>query len=174
MKKTLISLLVLSAFVGVSGCSSVLSADSPWAPPEERKSATERWAEREQQAAQKSENAQKTAPAAAVPAESREVAEIVYAEADKKFAVAYRLGGIRPKLQKGDKFAIRGKDMALHGVARLDVLDGETLGFALVAGTAAVGDLVAIPGEALAKEMAEKFLPKDVPADPDAPEPAAP
>lgn len=184
MKKALISLCVLSALAAVSGCNSMLTADSPWAPREQKKSATQRWEEREQQqSAQKSaetqksaeaETAQKTAPETAVPAETREVAEIVFTEDAKKFVVAYRLGGIRPKLQKGDKLAVRAKDMTLRGAARLDVIDGDTLGFSLVAGTAVVGDLLAIPDEALGKEMAEKFLPKDVPADENAPEPAAP
>lgn len=177
MKKALISLLVAGALAAVSGCNSMMSADSPWAPREKQKSATERWSERDRQAAQKTEKtepAQKSASAAAVPAETREIAEVVFTEEAKKFIVAYRLGGIRPKLQKGDKLAVRAKDMTLRGVARLDVIDGETLGFALVAGAAAVGDLLAIPGEALGKEMAEKFPPQDVPADADAPEPAAP
>lgn len=181
MKKIFIPILVLPIFAAF-GCSSMnVGGDSPWAPPEKQKSAKERWEEREKTEREREEANRKTAEniaavaavtsaAAAessqpvvVAAESRDAAEVVYADVGKRFVVAYRLGGIRPNLQKGDILALRAKDLTLRGVARLDIIDGETLGFTLIAGTVAVGDFTTVPGETLVREMAEKFLPGSVP-----------
>ena len=130
---------------------------NPWAPPEKKKPAAERWEEKAREAEKNPEAA--GAPAEKLPvvtvAESHEVAEVVFSDA--RMAVAYRLGGIRVPVKKGEFFGLRTKDLKLSGVARLDVLDGDTLGFELIAGTANVGDLVTIPGTALREEINAAF-----------------
>lgn len=172
MKKLLIQIFAVCvcAFV-FSGCVGMnAGGKNPWAPPERKKPLAERWDEAEKKAdAEKKAAAERVpadearpAPAVAV-AESHEVAEVVFSE--EKMAVAYRLGGIRVPVKKGEVFALRGKDLALSGVARLDVIDGDTLGFAVIAGTANIGDLVTIPGTKLREEMQAKF-PGSVPPEP--------
>lgn len=174
MKKIFVQIFAFVVFVFVcSGCAT-MKGGNPWAPPEKRKTLAERWDEE----AKKSAEAKKSVPATAAPAaaptpaeitapETREVAEVVFADPAKKMAVAYRVGGVRVPVKKGDVFAFRGKDMTLRGVARLDVIDGDTLGFELLGGTVAVGDFAAIPGEKLLAEI-EKAFPLSI-----APEPAA-
>ena len=164
MKKRFIQFFVLGICALVfSGCAAMnAGGKNPWAPPEKKKPLAERWDEAEKKAEEKKKAAAesgqeavaKTSPTVTV-AESHEVAEIVFAE--PTMAVAYRLGGIRVPVKKGEIFALRGKDLTLSGVARLDIIDGDTLGFAVVAGTPAIGDLVTIPGEKLREEMQEKF-----------------
>lgn len=178
MNTRLLKFFVLAACaLAFSGCASMSAGGkNPWAPPERKKTLTERWdeeARKSSSSARASEpaaapaSAAKPAPERVSVAESREVAEIVFADVAKKMAVAYRLGGVRVPVSKGDVFALRGKDMTLRGVARLDVVDGETLGFSLLAGSAAVGDLAAVPGKKLLAEIEAKF-PQRL-----APEPAA-
>lgn len=155
----------------LSGCAA-MNGDNPWAPPEKKKTLAERWDEEAKKSAEAKSAAPASAPAvsarpdaAPVPApaeeasapETREIAELVFADPEKKMAVAYRLGGVRVPVKKGDVFALRGKDLTLRGVARLDVIDGDTLGFELLGGTAAVGDFAAIPGRKLLAEMEEAF-----------------
>lgn len=164
MKKLLIQIFAVCvcAFV-FPGCAGMnAGGKNPWAPPEKKKPLAERWDEAEKKAEEKKkaaaeggQSAEGIPSATVTVAESHEVAEIVFAE--PTMAVAYRLGGIRVPVKKGEVFALRGKDLALSGVARLDVIDGDTLGFAVVAGTANVGDLVTIPGTKLREEMQTKF-----------------
>ncbi len=150
-KLSIFSALVVCAFV-FSGCASMSSGGkNPWAPPEKKKSVLERWNERPQE-----KSAGTPSPVVGV-AESREIAEIIFADPAKKMAVAYRLGGERVPVEKGEIFAVRGKDMTLRGVARLDVVDGETLGFTLLGGSAVVGDLAVVPGKKLKEELGAKF-----------------
>lgn len=165
MNTKLLKFSVLAACaLALSGCASMSAGGkNPWAPPERKKTLTERWDEEAKKSSARA-SAPAAAPAAAAKpaprvtvAESREAAEIVFADNAKKMAVAYRLGGIRVPVSKGDIFALRGKDMTLRGVARLDVVDGDTLGFTLLAGSAAVGDLAAVPGEKLLAEIEAKF-----------------
>ena len=154
-----IRILMICACAWVlSGCAGMSSGGkNPWAPPEKKKPAAERWEEKA--TAEKKEDSAANAVAEKLPAvtvaESHEVAEIVFS--DNRMAVAYRLGGIRVPVQKGEFFALRTKELKLSGIVRLDVLDGETLGFELVAGTASVGDLVTIPGTRLREEMKVSF-----------------
>lgn len=156
--------LVVCAFV-FSGCASMSTGGkNPWAPPEKKKSVLERWNERPQEKAANAAPAGTPSPVVGV-AESREIAEIVFADPAKKMAVAYRLGGARVPVEKGEIFAVRGKDMTLRGVARLDVVDGETLGFALLGGSAAVGDLAVVPGKKLKEELGAKFPTASAPSE---------
>ncbi len=169
MNKLLIHIFAVCACVLVfSGCAGMSpGGKNPWAPPERKKPLAERWDEAEKKA-DAEKNAAKRAPGnetRPVPvvavAESHEVAEVVFS--DKKMAVAYRLGGIRVPVKKGEIFAARGKDLSLSGVVRLDVIDGDTLGFSIVAGTPFVGDFITIPGASLLEEMRLRF-PDSVPS----------
>ena len=155
MKSLLRISLILLGACACAGCAT--SAKNPWAPPEKKKPLAERWDEK---AKEKPESAPAAAPEAPVSApESREVAEVVeiVADGNARFAVAWRLGGIRVPLRKGEIFAVRGKDLALRGAVRLDLIDGETLGFALTGGTAAAGDFITLPGETLRAELDAAF-----------------
>lgn len=164
MKKLLIQIFAMSVCALVlSGCAGMnAGGKNPWAPPERKKPLAERWDEAEKKAEAKKKAEEERAPAVearpvatVAVAESHEVAEVVFSEGN--MAVAYRLGGIRLPVKKGEIFALRGKDLVLSGVARLDVIDGDTLGFAVVAGTPNVGDLVTTPGTKLREEMQTKF-----------------
>lgn len=165
MKKHFVRFFTLGICVLVfAGCVGVNAAGkNPWAPPEKKKPLAERWDEAAKKKAEETAK-ESGAVSAGVPAveptivsvaESQEIGEIVFA--DKTMAVAYRLGGSRVPVKKGEFFALRTKDLVLSGVARLDVIDGETLGFALIAGTSAIGDMVTIPGKTLREEINLKF-----------------
>lgn len=178
-----ISLLKIFAFACTAlfsaSCASLpASGKNPWAPPEKKKSFSERWEEKS--AKEKPAETPKTpstvvakpaleraperahAPATAV-SQTRKIADIVFVNPAEKIAVGYQINtaGIVPA--KGDIFAILGKDMALRGVARLDIIDGITLGFAVTAGTASTGDSAVIPSDALADEISKKFPDKNAP-----------
>lgn len=155
MKSLLRISLILLGACACAGCAT--SAKNPWAPPEKKKPLAERWDEK---AKEKPVSAPAAAPETPVSApESREIAEVVeiVAAGNARFAVAWRLGGIRVPLKKGEIFAVRGKDLALRGAVRLDLIDGETLGFALTGGTAAAGDFITLPGETLRAELDATF-----------------
>jgi len=173
MKKTFAKILPLSlAALFLTACAtSSTTGKNPWAPPEKKKSFAERWDEK----TKKVEATEKTrvdvpateqvAPSVAVPAtqpveisapKSIEIAEIVFADIPKKIAVGYKIGRSE-YLAMGDFFAIRGKDARLRGVARLDVVDGTTFGFSILAGTATAGDRVVIPTDEILAEISKKF-----------------
>lgn len=174
MKKIISALLILLGVLALAGCVGMNTADgkNPWAPPEKKKPLAERW---EEEATRRAEQPATAAPAgtlAAAPAvqpapeiaapESREIAEIIeiVADGNARFAVAWRLGGVRIPVKKGEIFAVRGKDLSLRGAARLDVIDGDTLGFALLGGNAAAGDFITAPNPTLSAELDEAFLQK--------------
>lgn len=204
MKKIRAEIFALCVCASVFAGCAAMNGDNPWAPPEKKKSFAERWDEEEKKAAEakraedarreedaaarRSRDAESGAAATSVPAaeysvpdvsaaavaDSREIAEVVFSDSVKRMAVAYRLAGDGVPAKKGEIFAVRGKDMALRGVARLDVIDGDTLGFELLGGTAYIGDLVAAPGEKLSAEMEKAFpqvvvkKPSDAGTSPDA------
>lgn len=175
MRKKIIQSLTFSclAVFAVSCVSFPSSGKNPWAAPEKKKSFAERWDEKTKET-ETSTAENKPAPAP-VPAEtstqpaaaptpvpeitspkSIEIAEFIYADLPKKIAVGYKIGRSE-YLAKGDIFAIRGKDMRLRGVARLDVVDSTTFGFSILAGTASVGDRAVIPTDEILAEISKKF-----------------
>lgn len=159
MKKSpLKSLIFVLLALAVSGCATS-SDSSPWAPAKKKKPFAERWDERAKQA---EEDAAKNAVAEEAPvvkmSASTEIATVVFADNAEKVLVAYPAGSKEPFVKKGDIFALRGKDMVLHGVVRLDMVGAEgTLGFALLGGTAGIGDMVTIPGEKLLDVMKSTY-----------------
>lgn len=175
-----ISLLKIFAFACAAlfsaSCASLPSSGkNPWAPPEKKKSFSERWEEKS--AKEKPAETPKT-PAPAVVAkpaperapapttavsQTRKIADIVFVNSAEKIAVGYQIDTAGIVTTKGDVFAILGKDMALRGVVRLDIIDGITLGFAVTAGTASTGDSAVIPSNALADEISKKFPDKNAP-----------
>ncbi len=169
MKKIISAFLILLGVLALSGCAGMNAADgkNPWAPPEKKKPLAERW---EEEATRRAEApAAPAGTASAVPAaqpatkiaapESREIAEIIelVADGNARFAVAWRLGGVRVPVKKGEIFAVCGKDLSLRGAARLDVVDGDTLGFALLGGNAVAGDFITAPSAALRAELDKAF-----------------
>lgn len=161
MKNLLSGICVCVATLALlCGCAGMSGGKNPWAPPEKQKPMEERWAEAEKKEAANREAAPVQSEDPVTVAESREIAEVVDSSVSgaEKFAVAFRLGGIRVPVKKGNLFALRGKDLALHGVARLDVIDGDVLGFLVIHGEAYVGDMVTIPGEKLLAEMQTTFV----------------
>lgn len=103
----------------------------------------------------------KSVPAAPPPAvkvaESKEFAEVTWADSSERIVVANRTEKLSVK--RGEIFVVFGKNMELRGTVRLSVIDpdGRTLGFTLVSGNAFVGDMVARPSEKLRAEMKEKL-----------------
>lgn len=173
MKKIISAFLILLGVLALSGCAGMNAADgkNPWAPPEKKKPLAERWEEEATRRAEAPAAPAGTAAAVAPVAqpapeiaapESREIAEIIeiVTDGNARFAVAWRLGGVRIPVKKGELFAVRGKDLSLRGAARLDVIDGDTLGFALLGGNAAAGDFITAPNPTLSAELDEAFLQK--------------
>lgn len=165
MKKIISALLILLGVLALAGCVGMNTADgkNPWAPPEKKKPLAERWEEEATRRAEQPAAAPVAQPAPEIAApESREIAEIIeiVADGNARFAVAWRLGGVRIPVKKGEIFAVRGKDLSLRGAARLDVIDGDTLGFALLGGNAAAGDFITAPNPTLSAELDEAFLQK--------------
>ncbi len=168
MKKIISAFLISLGVLALAGCAGMSAADgrNPWAPPEKKKPLAERWEEEATRRAEESAAPAKTpvapvaqpAPQIAAP-ESREIAEIIeiVSDGNARFAVAWRLGGVRIPVKKGEIFAVRGKDLSLRGAARLDVVDGDTLGFALIGGNAAAGDFITAPNPTLSAELDEAF-----------------
>lgn len=160
MKKSpLKSLIFVLLALAVSGCATS-SEGNPWAPPKKKKPFAERWDERTKQAeedAAKNAGAKEEAPVVKMSA-STEIATVVFADNAEKVLVAYPDGAMKASVKKGDVFALRGKDMVLHGVVRLDMVGAEgTLGFALLGGSAGIGDMVTIPGEKLLEVMKSTY-----------------
>ena len=157
MKSLIRISLILFGACACAGCAT--SAKNPWAPPEKKKPLAERWDEKAKEKSAAASGKSVPAPAPVAAPKSREIAEIVelVADGNARFAVAWRLGGIRVPVKKGEIFAVRGKDLSLRGAARLELVDGETLGFALIGGTAAAGDFITIPGDALRAELDAAF-----------------
>lgn len=165
MKKIISALLILLGVLALAGCVGMNTADgkNPWAPPEKKKPLAERWEEEATRRAEQPAAAPVAQPAPEIAApESREIAEIIeiVADGNARFAVAWRLGGVRIPVKKGEIFAVRGKDLSLRGAARLDVIDGDTLGFSLLGGNAAAGDFITAPNPTLSAELDEAFLQK--------------
>jgi len=181
MKKTFAKILPLSlAALFLTACAtSSTTGKNPWAPPEKKKSFAERWDEKTKKAeAQATEKPSTNVPVteqatqnidvlATQTAEisaphSIEIAEIVFADVPKKIAVGYKIGRSE-YLALGDFFAIRGKDARLRGVVRLDVVDGTTFGFSILAGTAKDGDRIVIPTDEILAEISKKFPNSETP-----------
>lgn len=165
MKKIFAVFQVSLSVLALAGCAGSGAADgkNPWAPPEKKKPLAERW---EEEATRRAENPAPAGTPIAADAsakitapESSEIAEIIelVADGNASFAVAWRLGGIRVPVKKGETFAVRGKDLSLRGIARLDIIDGDTLGFALLGGNAAVGDFITAPNPTLRAELDKAF-----------------
>ncbi len=167
MKKIFAVFQISLSVLALAGCAGFGTAGgtNPWAPPEKKKPLAERWEEEATRRAENPAPAPAGTPIAAdasakiTAPESSEIAEIIelVADGNARFAVAWRLGGIRVPVKKGETFAVRGKDLSLRGIARLDIIDGDTLGFALLGGNAAVGDFITAPNSALRAELDKAF-----------------